>query len=64
MKGTRILSFPVEHCTIKMNIIMYYLLPNSITIKFGLVWFGLVWFNGISTIVDYLMSNPTYILNI
>ena len=31
-----------------------------------MIWFGLVGFYDISTIVDYLMSNPlyTYILNI
>ena len=30
----------------------------------GLVWFGFVWFHGISTIVDYLMSNPLLYLQI
>ena len=27
-----------------------------------MIWFGLIWFYGISTIVDYLMTNPFLII--
>ena len=64
-----IISFLIEHYTMKTDIIRYYLLPNSKTAKkhktvvfgvktvnflFYLIWFGLVsLFNGISTFMSY-----------